>query len=395
MKNFFPLWRGILKLSSNRSYDKHGLFLEDRKYILERIVNQLVKTLMILINKLNLSVKLKEENIVVTEVEKAYQVEQASDHAIFLNVVDLYEEIFDNIEPKMFKKCICKMMKHIVNKCINYPLISGFYKLLSFNLKIANKLKIFKEHDVDQDIINMKETLKQFLKLLLDKMAQYKDELLIACLRVLLESPVILIKDMLSICVIPFITVFNIGRSYFPLAEMGLSTLHYWQDSLDTEEFDAFISKIIPFLDSYLRSKSLLGQAQTTTTEARRKTAQVLKKRRVVLEVEPELMKLQRNILSFIGKQTSTVCHALVYSDELNEIVPSSIYGGNLHLKVTLPYEDIPVDIYLDVFVPRVVNLALFSSDRKTKITACELLQAVIMVFLGRGRFDHGIKKKM
>lgn len=386
MKNFFPLWRGILKLSSNRSYDKHGLFLDDRKYILERIVNQLVKTLMILINKLNLSVKLKEENITVTELEKAYQVEQASDHSIFLNVVDLYQEIFENIEPKMFKKCICRMMKHIINKCVNFPLISGFYKLLSYNLKIANKLELFKDRDVNQDIVNMKETLKQFLKLLLDKMTQYKDELLIACLKVLLESPAILIKDMLSICVTPFITVFNIGRSYFPLAEMGLNTLHHWQGSLDTEEYDAFVIKVIPFLDSYLRSKSLLGQTQTNTTEARRKTAQALKKRRVVLEVEPELMKLQRSILGFIGKQTSAVCHAFVYSDELNEIAPSSIYGGNLHLKVTLPYEDIHVDIYLDTFVPRIVNLALYSSDRKTKITACELLQAMIMVFLGRGK---------
>ncbi|KAJ8918257.1 hypothetical protein NQ315_014127 [Exocentrus adspersus] len=387
VKHFFPLWHGLLKLPSNRTYDKYGLYLDDRKYILERIVNQLVKTLMILINKLNVSLKPKDDRFAVTEVEKAYQVEQKSDHAIFLNVVDLYQEIMDNIEPKMFKKCICKMIKHILSKCIIYPLISGFYKLLSYSLKIVNKLNLFEESGhQNQDVINMKETLKQFLEVLLDNMAQYKDELLLACLKVLLESPSVLVKDVLSICITPFTTVFQLGRSYFPLAETGLNTLLRWQENIDVEEFDDFMSKIIPSLDSYLRSKSLLGQTHSNLSETRRKTAQALKKRRVVLEVEPELMKVQRKILDFIGKQTSKVCHAFVYSEEVNEIEPTSICGGNLHLKLTLPYEDVRVDIYLDVFVARIVNLALYSSDRKTKITACELLQATVMVFLGRAK---------
>ncbi|KAJ8973604.1 hypothetical protein NQ317_010041 [Molorchus minor] len=134
IKKFKPLWAGILNLSSNQSYNKYGMNLDDRKHILVRIVNQFVKTLMVLINKLNISVRLKGENT-ATELEEAYQVEQTNDYAIFLNVVDFYQEIFRFIDPKMFEKCICRIIKHFINKCIEFPLISGFYKLLSYSLK--------------------------------------------------------------------------------------------------------------------------------------------------------------------------------------------------------------------------------------------------------------------
>ena len=38
----------------------------------------------------------------------------------------------------------------------------------------------------------------------------------------------------------------------------------------------------------------------------------------------------------------------------------------------------------LDIFLPRIVDLALHSSDRQTKITACELLQSVMLYMIGK-----------
>lgn len=142
VKNYFPLWRGLLKLVSNCSYDKVSIYLDDRQYILTKIVNELVKTLMILINKLNVNVKLKED-VIQTDVETAYQVEKSDDFAIFLNVTDFYQRAFDDIDPDMFRDCVCRIINHLVAKCLKYPLVSGFYKLLSFALKISNNLKLF------------------------------------------------------------------------------------------------------------------------------------------------------------------------------------------------------------------------------------------------------------
>ncbi|KAG5877906.1 hypothetical protein JTB14_011622 [Gonioctena quinquepunctata] len=164
---------------------------------------------------------------------------------------------------------------------------------------------------------------------------------------------------------------------------MGLETLEYWQENIEPDVLEPVLMKIIPSLDSFLRSKSLKGVGQAHA-EKRRKTLQPLKKRKVLLELEPELVMLQRKILCFIGKQSLTNLHAFIFSD--GTYVPNLVSGRDSHLKVTLPYEDLQLDIYLDSFLPRIIDLALLSSDRKTRITACELLQACVMVFLGRAK---------
>ncbi len=38
----------------------------------------------------------------------------------------------------------------------------------------------------------------------------------------------------------------------------------------------------------------------------------------------------------------------------------------------------------LDIFLPRIVDLALHSSDRQAKITACELLQSIMLYMIGK-----------
>ncbi|XP_023014378.2 DNA-dependent protein kinase catalytic subunit [Leptinotarsa decemlineata] len=393
VKNYFPLWTGILNLTSNRVYDKRGFGLEDRKYVLERTVNELVKTLMMLINKLNVSVKLKGDDVVTTDVSQAYTTEATNDYAIFLNLVDFYQEIFEKVKPSMFRKCICKIVTHLVDKCLKYPLTSGFYKLLSFSLKIARNLELFSTHP-DQDIgystsargpdvDNCQTTLSTFLALLLNKMPEFKDELLISCLQVLLGTPVVVIKDALPSCVVPLINVFEVGRSYLPLARMGLRTLEYWQENIEPEVLEPILMKIIPSLDSFLRSKSLRGLGQGIV-EKRRKTQQAIKKRKVLLEVEPELVTLQREILCFIGRQSLRNLQAFIFSNDNH--VRNLISGRDSHLRVTLLYEDLQLNVHLDSFLPRIIDLALHSSDRKTRITACELLQACVMVFLGRAK---------
>ncbi len=43
-----------------------------------------------------------------------------------------------------------------------------------------------------------------------------------------------------------------------------------------------------------------------------------------------------------------------------------------------------------DAFLPRVVELATSSSDRQTKVAACELLHALVLYMLGRGAMQPG-----
>jgi DNA-dependent protein kinase catalytic subunit len=53
-------------------------------------------------------------------------------------------------------------------------------------------------------------------------------------------------------------------------------------------------------------------------------------------------------------------------------------------LLFTLPLHNKKIDIYLDSCLPRIVDLAQNSSDKETRIAACELLHALIIFMIGK-----------
>ncbi|XP_044259527.1 DNA-dependent protein kinase catalytic subunit-like [Tribolium madens] len=377
IRDYINMWKALLKIVPVRRYDKFGIFLQERKYILVKVIDKLMRTLLILINKLNVSITLSDTTEAVTDIQSAYKLDAINDFAIFLNLVDFYEKIFEFIEPTVLKKSIYKLIHYLIVKCENHPLISGFYKLLSFCLKICKDISYFNCSSEDATMCHL--TLTKFLTSLLNKTQQFTGDLLIACLQVLLEYPILIIKDMLTACTSSFRTIFYVGRTSINLTHLALETLEYWQNEIDSDDFEPFLKKIIPQLDSYLQSKTLEG-ISTAVNDNRRKTSQALKKRKVLVNVEPELFQLQVKIIKFVGQQTSSLCEAFAISEDHADL---TVWTNEQHLKIALPYEDIKVQVYLDKFLPRIVNVALNSSDRKTRITACELLQATVMIFLG------------
>lgn len=53
------------------------------------------------------------------------------------------------------------------------------------------------------------------------------------------------------------------------------------------------------------------------------------------------------------------------------------------NIKLTLHYSDMKPTIYLDTLIPRICKIATTSSDRKTKMAACELTHAIILYLIG------------
>lgn len=384
VRSYLNLWKGMFDIIFHRTYDKYGFDFKNRRYVVKKITNELIKTLALLINKLNISVKHKEEELASTDLEQAFKVEKRSDYMIFLNVVDFYRDMFNHVEPKLFNNYLSKMIIDTITKCLQNPLVSGFYKLLSYVLILARKLAWFNnENERNQDVIDCREKLRAFLPFLLNSMIDYKDELLSSCLQALLEAPTDLIKEILPSCEAPFVNIFTIGRSDLTLVEMGIDTLERWQESIEANSLNNLLKIVMPFLDNFLRSKSLKGQG-STQIEKRRKTAQALRKRQVLVEMEPELIKVQRRILTFIGKQNIANCQDFIFSHDA--VITDAILGHHHHLKITLPYEDLHFDIHLDRFLSKIIDLSVHSSDRKMKAIACELLQAIVMILLGKGK---------
>lgn len=52
-------------------------------------------------------------------------------------------------------------------------------------------------------------------------------------------------------------------------------------------------------------------------------------------------------------------------------------------LLFTVPLSSAKIDIYLDACLPRIVDLAQTSTDKETRIAACELLHALILYMIG------------
>ncbi|KAL3276777.1 hypothetical protein HHI36_012144 [Cryptolaemus montrouzieri] len=381
VKSYFPFWSTLLNMEFNTHYDEFEMDLKRRRQLFSHIVHELIVTLLVCVNKLDVSMSLKDINS--TDIKDLFEINEKNDFAVFLNIVDFYEEILGKINPSILLKCINRLLNFFMEKSTIFPMISGFYRLLATCIRIAKKMEYFTEVKIEMDEGSKKEcwlTLSFYMQMLLSRINQFKDELLISCLKVFLECPTNIIEEMLPACVPAFVIIFSIGRNYIPVADMGIRTLEIWQKNLAPETMEEFLKKIVPSLDSFLRSRSLAYLSPEY--HKRNKTTKALDKRKVVVEIEPELVKLQRRILRFLGRQSALVCKEFISSHQ--EIVKVS--GDVEHLKITLPFEDIKLNIYADQLVPKVVELALYCSDRKMRIIACELLQALVILFLGTSK---------
>lgn len=378
-KSYLPLWSGLLNVFHSKKFHIQSNL---EKETAEKFFDEFIITLLFLVNKLNLEVKPKEDFLVSSNPATAYDVVQISDYEIYLNVVDFYVELLQNADVALFTKWMQMYINEMIVKSVKQPFNSGFYKLLAAGLKISDELNYFSERKQKEDIETCFESVQTFIKNMLLKMKQFNGDLQIACLQLLLQAPCVLISELLPLTAPAFLTLFSIGRSYFHLVHMGLQTLTRWKNNLPEANMNAFLKQVIPPLDAYLRSKSLQN-TKTKPLPKTRKTKQILNKVKILVETEPELFKLQKAILTFVSQLSSDLCYVFVNA---NSCVDPGTCITHKHLKIDLHYEDCLISVHLDGLVPRVLELALYCSNRKIRMTACELLHSIVMVFLGTRR---------
>lgn len=95
-------------------------------------------------------------------------------------------------------------------------------------------------------------------------------------------------------------------------------------------------------------------------------------------------MKLQTRILRLLGKLGGDNMFMIPDTRTAIENNSSAISWDSMkRIKFHVPFKGIKPELFLDQFVPRIVELAENSTDRQIKVAACELLHSILLYMVG------------
>lgn len=227
-------------------------------------------------------------------------------------------------------------------------------------------------------------------------MKQYKDELLASCLTFILSLPHDIIELDVRAYVPALQMAFQLGLSYTPLAEIGLNALEEWSAYISKQVIQPYYKDILPRLDGYLKTPALSDENKNNwEVSALSRAAQKgfskvvlkhLKKTKNISSNEAlSLEEIRVRVVQMLGTLGGQVNKNLVTAASLDEMMKKCVaWDTEKRLSFAVPFIDMKPVVYLDIFLPRVTELAVSASDRQTKVAACELLHSVVMFMLGK-----------
>uniref|UniRef100_A0A3P8W2M6 DNA-dependent protein kinase catalytic subunit n=1 Tax=Cynoglossus semilaevis TaxID=244447 RepID=A0A3P8W2M6_CYNSE len=361
-ENYLDLFRGLLdcdQLKSRLLYD------------------ELVKSILRIVEKLDLSVqKLNTDeesqapdaaaHILPSSDPTAHLVpNKVKDFTAFINLVE-FCKLLRTKHVEYFQSWMYPLSHELILHSIHNPLVSGFYKLLALTMKIAKRIKYFQgvgvrnaaSPEADSVKLTCFALFSKFGKEVCVRLKQYKDELLSSCLTFVLSlHHNIVALDVKAYC--PALeAALKLGLSHAPLANTALDALEDWSFHIPLETLQPCYTNILPLLDGYLKNTS--GSEDAPLVAVRLRVVKLLGRLGG---------KLNRNLVT-------------VSSEEMMKKFVA--WDTERRLSFAVPFTDMKPVIYLDPFLPRISELALSTSDRQTKVAACELLHSLVVYMVGK-----------
>ncbi|KAG8036700.1 hypothetical protein G9C98_004022 [Cotesia typhae] len=351
-KDYVPLWKGLL---NSTDYELS---------VQQQVINEIIEVCIELIKTLNLKIKTREDNI-FSDIAASKIAENETDFRIFHNMVDLYDEIFDDIIPQDPKDKFTRFLYQVIRASYQYPLIAGFYRLAD---RILNAKYFIEDYIEDKELNKM---VVQYLQNTIDSVGKFPQELQVSCIHLVLHTPVVFLSYLIDQSIPIFKIALTIGLSHYDLANSALTALENYVCTIDSEKLNEFVRELLPNLEMYLRSKESI-QIYNETFDANEKS---------VFNNDEGLEKLQKRILLLFGRFEQSTVLEFLYTQSLNT---GASWDKKDLLKYSLHFPDYTLDIYLDTMLPRIVELAQNSSDRRTKVAASEVLHSLVSIVLGK-----------
>ncbi|XP_015123055.1 DNA-dependent protein kinase catalytic subunit [Diachasma alloeum] len=343
-KDYIPLWQSLL---SPENYTMNNQ---------EKVCNQLLTTCISLTSKLDVRIKTREDNV-FSDIGVSQVPENEDDFRIFLNLVDLYEELL----PKIIESSedVKKLLESLITTSSKHPLVSGFYRLVRRSLSASQSF-------TPSETLLILNYLRRTLKLVFE----LSHELQISCIQLILHSPKDFTKDLLPHIGPVFTLAFRIGLNNYELADSALEDLERFVTCGDEEPVRTLLLEVLPTLEVYLRSKESLELHEDSKSPVQR-----------TARTESALGPLQNKILLFFGRISNSVMLEFLHKQSQNT---GGTWDRKNLLEYTMTFPDGDLPVHLDTILPRIIDLSLCCSDVSTRISACEALHSIVIIILGK-----------
>ncbi|KAJ8664270.1 hypothetical protein QAD02_005932 [Eretmocerus hayati] len=367
-KDYVPLWFSLFNADKN---EKHSRFL------IPRIFSEFISVFKHFLSKLDLSVNITDDSSDNDLIQLTAH--NQSDFRFFVNLVDLYVEIFEATDSVRFENHVDDLLRFLIRYSYQHPMVSGFYKVIEVILK---KTDLFADHQhfLSESTANL---IIQYITHVLEYVREVSGELQLSCVTLILNSPSKFIKNLVDRMLPVFKIAFHIGLTDISSAFYALRTLENWI-KLNVQCTCEFLKQIIYYLEPYLSSE----ESSIDIVQNIKKTGRQARKNTVIVDDAETLENFQRNILLFFGSLEPHIMNTYIHE---SNITNASWDKKNL-LQCELLFPDIRLELHFDKFVPRLIELS-GSGDRKTKVAACELLHAFIAIILGKKLIDQCFNK--
>ncbi|KAL8182171.1 UNVERIFIED_CONTAM: hypothetical protein K2H54_046546 [Gekko kuhli] len=414
-KDYLDLFRSLLSCDTMKDSllaDETCLMANSSLQSLNRLLyDELIKSILKIIEKLELTVQKQNVNdekdaneadadltIPTSDPAANLHPTKPKDFTAFINLVEFCREILPEKHIEYFEPWVYSFGYELIIQSTRSPFISGFYKLLSIAMKIAKKIKYFegvapkskKKCPENPEKSSCFALFAKFGKEVTAKMKQYKDELLASCLIFVLSLPHDIIMLDIKAYIPALQNAFKLGLSYTPMAEVALGALEDWSAHIPRYTMQPYYKDILPCLDGYLKTPTSTDYSQNNwevkkLSQAVQKGSnkvviQRLKKaKNLALEEDHSLEAVRMRVACLLGSLGGQINRNLVTAASAEERMKKFVsWDTEKHLSFAVPFADMKPVIYMDIFLPRVTELALSASDRQTKVTR-QLYEPLVM----------------
>ena len=292
-----------------------------------------------------------------------------------------------------FKSWVFIFTRDIIELSNKYPETSGFYKIMNVILRVCEKHDYFGNFQVKEDnegdvvmdkkversvlpseenVIFLRKLITKFLQNVVVRIKTFRDELLYAAIEMVLNVP----KQFIDIPnLMPALqSCLKIGLNYLPAGKLCMDVLERWL-VLVPDAMQTHLPSILPKLADYIRASSYTFGDEKIQLDSKHQGKKL---------ENPETVLIHR-ILGFLGKVGGASRYVLKQE---------SLEKGYMRwdpedlVKYPISFPEYKLDIYLDSLLPRLAYLAESSSNRQTKIGACEALHS-IMIWMISQRAIH------